>query len=161
DCIPGSLQQVFPHPRLPQQSFPGSLQLRPCRLRSLQARCSEATPAELEQCLRFYARQIKNFRKTSLMYSSPELVERIRQMERDYETAVREFYCRPPSPTPSQMSSAAAQSMSCLQNGGTATAEQPTSGPPPDTPQPDTPQPDSGPDPKSASTSSTCRRGMS
>ncbi|MEQ2306997.1 hypothetical protein AMECASPLE_013760 [Ameca splendens] len=42
------------------------------------ARCSEATPDELEQRLRFYARQIKCFRKTSLMYSSPELMERIR-----------------------------------------------------------------------------------
>ncbi|MEQ2283027.1 hypothetical protein AMECASPLE_006879 [Ameca splendens] len=55
------------------------------------ARCSEATPDKLEQRLRFYARQIKSFRTTSLMYSSPELVERIRQMERDYETAVRQF----------------------------------------------------------------------
>ncbi|MEQ2222113.1 hypothetical protein ILYODFUR_022544 [Ilyodon furcidens] len=77
------------------------------------ARCSEPTPDELEQRLRFYARQIKSFRTTCLMYSSPELVERIRQMERDYETAVRQFYCRPPSPTPSHMSSAAAQSTSC------------------------------------------------
>ncbi|KAK5598791.1 hypothetical protein CRENBAI_004212 [Crenichthys baileyi] len=30
------------------------------------ARCSEATPDELEQRLRFYARQIKSFRTTSL-----------------------------------------------------------------------------------------------
>ncbi|MEQ2308714.1 hypothetical protein AMECASPLE_031070 [Ameca splendens] len=65
------------------------------------ARCSEATPDELEQCLRFYARQIKGFRRTSLMYSSPELMEKIMQMERDYETAVRQFYCPPSSPTPS------------------------------------------------------------
>ncbi|KAK5615098.1 hypothetical protein CRENBAI_005695 [Crenichthys baileyi] len=50
--------------------------------------CSEATPDELEQRLRFFARQIKSFRRTSLMYSSPELMERIRQMEGDYETAV-------------------------------------------------------------------------
>ncbi|KAK5617556.1 hypothetical protein CRENBAI_003946 [Crenichthys baileyi] len=34
------------------------------------ARCSEATPDELEKGLRFYARQIKSFRMTSLMYSS-------------------------------------------------------------------------------------------
>ncbi|MEQ2249162.1 hypothetical protein ILYODFUR_026523 [Ilyodon furcidens] len=32
----GGLQQVFPHLRLPQYSLPGLLQLRPCRLRSLQ-----------------------------------------------------------------------------------------------------------------------------
>ncbi|KAK5617053.1 hypothetical protein CRENBAI_016537 [Crenichthys baileyi] len=50
------------------------------------ARCSEATPDELEQRLRFYARQIKSFRRTRLLYSSPELRMRIRQMEEDYET---------------------------------------------------------------------------
>ncbi|MED6289140.1 hypothetical protein CHARACLAT_033239 [Characodon lateralis] len=50
------------------------------------ARCSEATPDELEQRLRFYACQRKSFRRTSLLYSSPELRERIRQMEEDYET---------------------------------------------------------------------------
>ncbi|KAK5610092.1 hypothetical protein CRENBAI_011967, partial [Crenichthys baileyi] len=52
------------------------------------ARCSEATPDELEQRLRFFARQIRGFRKTSLLYFSPELMERIRQMEEDYGTAV-------------------------------------------------------------------------
>ncbi|MED6289101.1 hypothetical protein CHARACLAT_032904 [Characodon lateralis] len=127
------------------------------------ARCSEATPDELEQRLRFYASQIKSLRKTCLMYSSLELMERIRQMERDYETAVRQFYCRRPLPTPCLQDNAAAQSTSCLQNGGAAAAEQPTSGPQPDTPQPDsrpdTPQPGMTPDPKSASTPSTWRRG--
>ncbi|MED6291247.1 hypothetical protein CHARACLAT_021527 [Characodon lateralis] len=49
------------------------------------ARCSEATPDELEQRLRFCARQIKSFRRTYLLYSSPNLRERIRQMEEDYE----------------------------------------------------------------------------
>ncbi|MEQ2195996.1 hypothetical protein XENOCAPTIV_021757, partial [Xenoophorus captivus] len=100
------------------------------------ARCCEATPDELEQHLRFYARQIKSFRRTSLLYSSPEFRERIRQMEEDYKTAVRQFYCRPPSPTPSHQSDAAepskpglpngaaAQSTSGLQEAGT---EQPTS----------------------------------
>ncbi|KAK5610357.1 hypothetical protein CRENBAI_006385 [Crenichthys baileyi] len=213
------------------------------------ARCSEATPDELEQRLKFYARQIKSFRKTSLLYSSPELMEKIKQME-DYEMAVRQFYCRPPSPTPSHKSAAAAQPTSCLQTAaaaaeqatpglqGAAAAEQlspglqsasaaaaqqspsgfliaaapaqltpclltaaavehstpglqpaaefpegtvgglpPRPGPEhllvflwgvlielkPDTPQPVSPQPgmksDSKPDPKSASTSSTCRRG--
>ncbi|MEQ2311049.1 hypothetical protein AMECASPLE_015603 [Ameca splendens] len=112
------------------------------------ARCSEATPDELEQRLRFYARQIKSFRTTSLMYSSPELMERIRQMERDYETAVRQFYCRPPPSSPGLQSSAAAeQPTPGLQEA--AATEQPTSGL-----QPVTPQPDSWPDPKSFSTSS-------
>ncbi|KAK5601455.1 hypothetical protein CRENBAI_026206 [Crenichthys baileyi] len=74
-------------------------------------RCSEATPEELEERLRFFARQIKTFRRTSLMYSSPELMERIGQMERDYETAVRQFYCRPPS-TPGLQGAAAAAEQS-------------------------------------------------
>ncbi|MEQ2300071.1 hypothetical protein AMECASPLE_021552 [Ameca splendens] len=98
------------------------------------ARCSEAIPDELEQRLRFFARHIKSLRKTSLSHHSfPELMERSRQVERDYETAVRLFYCCPPSPTPSHMSAAAEQPTSGLQS---AAAE-----------QPDTPQPD----PKSAS----------
>ncbi|KAK5611364.1 hypothetical protein CRENBAI_017860 [Crenichthys baileyi] len=91
------------------------------------ARCSGATPEELEERLRFFARQIKSFRKTSLLYFSPEQIQRIKQMEEDYETAVRLVYCCPPSPTPSHMSAAAAQPTSGLQ--GTAPAvEQPTSG---------------------------------
>ncbi|KAK5612278.1 hypothetical protein CRENBAI_016266 [Crenichthys baileyi] len=99
--------------------------------------CSEATPDELEQRLRFYARQLKTFRRTCLLYSSPELRERIRQMEEDYETAVRQFYCRPPSPIPSHQSAAAEQSKPGLQNGAAAQStsgfqgagtEQPTSG---------------------------------
>ncbi|KAK5600715.1 hypothetical protein CRENBAI_011743, partial [Crenichthys baileyi] len=94
------------------------------------ARCSEATPEELEERLRFFARQIKSFRRTSLMYSSPELMERIRQMERDYETAVRQFYCRPPS-TPGLQGAAAAaaeQPTPKLQGAAAAAAEQPTPG---------------------------------
>ncbi|MED6262305.1 hypothetical protein ATANTOWER_017506 [Ataeniobius toweri] len=89
------------------------------------ARCSEATPEELEERLRFYAHQLKSFRRTCLLYFSPELRERIRQMEEDYEMAVRQFYCRPPSPTPSHQSAAAEQSKPGLQNGAGA---QPTSG---------------------------------
>ncbi|KAK5619713.1 hypothetical protein CRENBAI_008584 [Crenichthys baileyi] len=157
------------------------------------ARCSEATPDELEERLRFFARQIKTFRRTSLMYSSPELMERIRQMEEDYGTAVRQFYCRPPpftpglqgaaaaeQPTPGFQGAAAAEQPTPGLQGAAAAAEQPTSTPQPvsarpdtpqpvsarpDTPQPvsarpDTPQPDSPqPDLKSASTSSTRRRG--
>ncbi|MEQ2315798.1 hypothetical protein AMECASPLE_026036 [Ameca splendens] len=38
------------------------------------------TPDELEHRLTFFAQQIKSFRRTSLMYPSPELMERIRQM---------------------------------------------------------------------------------
>ncbi|MED6234422.1 hypothetical protein ATANTOWER_029646, partial [Ataeniobius toweri] len=68
-----------------------------------------SSPDELEERLRFYARQIKRLRKTSLMYSSPELMERIRQVERDYETAVRLVYCHPPLHTPCLQANAAAQ----------------------------------------------------
>ncbi|KAK5611679.1 hypothetical protein CRENBAI_012804 [Crenichthys baileyi] len=91
------------------------------------ARCSEATPEELEERLMFFARQIKSFRKTSLLYFSPEQMQRIKQMEEDYETVVRLFYCRPPSPTPSHMSAAAEQPTSGFQSAAAA-AEQPTSG---------------------------------
>ncbi|KAK5603508.1 hypothetical protein CRENBAI_005997 [Crenichthys baileyi] len=52
------------------------------------AHCTGTTPDEIEERLRFYAYQIKSLRTTSLMYSSPELMERIRQIERDYETAL-------------------------------------------------------------------------
>ncbi|MEQ2236886.1 hypothetical protein ILYODFUR_017188, partial [Ilyodon furcidens] len=102
------------------------------------ARCSEATPVELSQGLRFYARHIKSLRKTSLMYSSPEQMERLRQVERNYETAVRLVYCRPPlstARTPGNCCCRAAQSD--LQS---AAVE-----------QSDTPQPDMTLDPKSAS----------
>ncbi|KAK5599429.1 hypothetical protein CRENBAI_021335 [Crenichthys baileyi] len=58
-----------------------------------QARCSEATPDEMEER------------------------EKIRQMEEDYETAVRQFYCRPPPSSSALQSSAAAQSMPGLQRG--------------------------------------------
>ncbi|KAK5609500.1 hypothetical protein CRENBAI_007214 [Crenichthys baileyi] len=73
------------------------------------ARYSEATPDELEVRLRFFARQIKSFRRTSLLYSSPELRERIRQMEEDYGTAIKQFYCRPAPSSPSPQSAAAAR----------------------------------------------------
>ncbi|KAK5623984.1 hypothetical protein CRENBAI_023754 [Crenichthys baileyi] len=49
--------------------------------------CSEGTPEELEERLRFFARQIKSFRKTSFLCFSPEQMQRIKQMEEDYETA--------------------------------------------------------------------------
>ncbi|KAK5608194.1 hypothetical protein CRENBAI_002723 [Crenichthys baileyi] len=89
------------------------------------ARCSEATPDELEEWLRFFARQIKSFRRTSLLYSSSELRERIQQMEEDYETAVSKFYCRQPPSSSALQSGAAAQSKPGLQRGA---AEQPTPG---------------------------------
>ncbi|KAK5621680.1 hypothetical protein CRENBAI_022065 [Crenichthys baileyi] len=158
------------------------------------ARCYEATPEELEERLRFFARQIKSFKKKGFLCFSPEQMQSIKQMEEDYETAVRLFYCRPPSPAPSHKSSAAAaveQPTSGLQHaaefpeGHVLTfffflwgvlmelrpdTPQPDSRPDtpqpdsrPDTPQPDsrpdTPQPRMTPDPKSASTSSTRRRG--
>ncbi|MEQ2238759.1 hypothetical protein ILYODFUR_036590, partial [Ilyodon furcidens] len=101
------------------------------------ARCSEATPVELEQRLRFYARQIKSLRTTGLMYFSPEQMERLRQVERDYETAVRLVYCRPPLSTSGLQSAAAEQATSGLQSAAaeqaasglqSAAAQQPTSG---------------------------------
>ncbi|KAK5613442.1 hypothetical protein CRENBAI_021631 [Crenichthys baileyi] len=139
-CLPADVRAAASKPAsLPATALSPRLAAAPPMPSSLPpARCSEATPDELEERLRFFARQIKTFRRTSLMYSSPELMERIRQMEGDYETAVRQFYCRPPSPTPSQKSAAAAQStsdlqraaaaqpMSCLQSG--AAAEQSTPG---------------------------------
>ncbi|KAK5606126.1 hypothetical protein CRENBAI_026767 [Crenichthys baileyi] len=89
------------------------------------AQDSVATPDEMEERLRFYARQIKSFRRTSLLYSSPELMEKIRQMEEDYWTAIRQFYCRRPPSSPSLQRAAAAESTSCFQSAAT---EQPTSG---------------------------------
>ncbi|KAK5624099.1 hypothetical protein CRENBAI_015015 [Crenichthys baileyi] len=108
------------------------------------AHSTESPSEELEERLRFYARQIKSFRTTGFMYSSPELMERIRQMERDYETA---------QPTAGLQSAAAEQPTSGLQSvvaeqptSGlqSAAAEQPTSEPQPDS-RPDKPQPDSKP----------------
>ncbi|KAK5615258.1 hypothetical protein CRENBAI_003825 [Crenichthys baileyi] len=45
-----------------------------------------------------------------------ELREKIRQMEEDYETAVRQFYCRPPPSSSGLQSGAAAQSKPGLQS---------------------------------------------
>ncbi|KAK5621507.1 hypothetical protein CRENBAI_002835 [Crenichthys baileyi] len=89
------------------------------------AQDSVATPDELEECLRFYARQIKSFRRTSLLYSSHELIEKIRQMDEDNRTAIRQFYCRPPPSPPSLQRAAAAKPTSGIQSAAT---EQPTSG---------------------------------
>ncbi|KAK5620679.1 hypothetical protein CRENBAI_020390 [Crenichthys baileyi] len=120
---PASLPATAPSPRLAAPPpMPSSL---------APARCSEATPDELEERLRFFARQIKTFRKTSLMYSSPELMERIRQMEEDYGAAVRQFYCRPPPSTPGLQEAAAAaaeQSTPGLQGAAASAAEQSTPG---------------------------------
>ncbi|KAK5609430.1 hypothetical protein CRENBAI_009586 [Crenichthys baileyi] len=79
-------------------------------------RCYVATPDKLEEQLRFYARQIKSFWRTSLLYSSPELMEKIRLMEEDYRTAVRQFYCCPPPYSPSLQSTAAEQPTPGLQS---------------------------------------------
>ncbi|MEQ2289387.1 hypothetical protein AMECASPLE_032440 [Ameca splendens] len=48
-------------------------------------------------------------------------------MEEDYETAVRQFYCRPPLPTLSHKSAASVQPTSSLQSAAAA-AEQSTPG---------------------------------
>ncbi|KAK5617390.1 hypothetical protein CRENBAI_006629 [Crenichthys baileyi] len=63
---PASLPATAPSPRLAAPP-PTPASLAP-------ALCSEATPDELEKQLRFFARQITTFRRTSLMYSSPELM---------------------------------------------------------------------------------------
>ncbi|KAK5623621.1 hypothetical protein CRENBAI_010471 [Crenichthys baileyi] len=108
---PASLPATAPSPRLAAPPpMPSSL---------APAQCSEATPDELEEQLRFFARQIKTFRKTSLTYSSPELMERIRQMEEDYGTAVR---------TPGSCAAAAAeQSTPGLQGAAAAAAAEQSS----------------------------------
>ncbi|KAK5605224.1 hypothetical protein CRENBAI_019358 [Crenichthys baileyi] len=158
---PASSPATAPSPRLAAAPpMPSSL---------TPARCSEATPEELEEQLRFFARQIKTFRKTSLMYSSPELMERIRQMERDYETAVRQFNCRPPSTPGLQGAAGAAEQSTPGLQGAVELSEGPEGGLPPlpgpehllsflwgvltelkpDTPQSDTPHPDT-PQPVSA-----------
>ncbi|KAK5612598.1 hypothetical protein CRENBAI_010854 [Crenichthys baileyi] len=115
-------------PRLPAASIPASSstttkipRLTAAPPMQSSGRCSEATPEELEEHLRFFARQIK---------TSGRPMQRIKQMYEDYEMALRLFYCRPPSPTPSHKSSAAAaveQPTSGLQTAA-ATVEQPTSG---------------------------------
>ncbi|KAK5619619.1 hypothetical protein CRENBAI_011136 [Crenichthys baileyi] len=115
---PASLPATAPSPRLAAPPPMPSL-LAP-------AWCSEATPDELEERLRFFARQIKTFRETSLMYSSPELMERIGQMERDYETAVRQFYCRPPSTPGLQGAAGAAEQFTPGLQGAGGAAEQST-----------------------------------
>ncbi|KAK5612795.1 hypothetical protein CRENBAI_006795 [Crenichthys baileyi] len=84
------------------------------------AQDSVVTPEELDELFK-----IKSFRRTSLLYSSPELIEKIRQMEEDYQTAIRQFYCRPP-PSPPSLQRAASQPTSGLQS--SAAAEQPTPG---------------------------------
>ncbi|MEQ2248404.1 hypothetical protein ILYODFUR_018842 [Ilyodon furcidens] len=115
---PASSSATAPSPRLTAAlTMPSSL---------ASAEVSVATPGELEECLRFYARQIKSFRRTSLLYSSPELMEEIRQMEEDYWTAIRQFYCRAPPSSPSLQRAAAAKPTSGLQS--SAAAELPTPG---------------------------------
>ncbi|KAK5598449.1 hypothetical protein CRENBAI_011025, partial [Crenichthys baileyi] len=69
------------------------------------AQVSAVTPGELEERLRFFARQIKSFRRISLLHSSPELKAKVREMGEDYKAAVRQFYCSlpPSSPGPRAM----------------------------------------------------------
>ncbi|KAK5601384.1 hypothetical protein CRENBAI_000449 [Crenichthys baileyi] len=114
------------------------------------AQDSVATPDELEECLRYCACQIKSFRRASLLYFSPEPTDKVREIEEDYRTAVRQLYCRPPpsspclqsaateQPTPGLQTGAAARPMPGLQGAaavkptpslqGAAAAEQPTPG---------------------------------
>ncbi|KAK5618161.1 hypothetical protein CRENBAI_021405 [Crenichthys baileyi] len=116
--IATSLSAAAPSPRL------AAAPPMPSPLAPVQG--SVATPEELEERLRFYARQIKSFRRASLLYSSPELTAKVREIEEDYQTAIRQFYCRPPPSSPSFQSAAAVQPTSRLQS--SAAAQQPTPG---------------------------------
>ncbi|KAK5617748.1 hypothetical protein CRENBAI_000698 [Crenichthys baileyi] len=89
------------------------------------AQVSVETPDKLEERLRFFALQIKSVRRTSLLHPSPELKRRVKEMEENYRTAVRQFYCRPPSFTSGRQSGAAEQPTPGLQS---AAAVKPTSG---------------------------------
>ncbi|KAK5605170.1 hypothetical protein CRENBAI_023315 [Crenichthys baileyi] len=100
--------------------------------------------------------------------SFPELREKIRQIQEDYETAVRQFYCCPPPSSSSLQSSAAAQPTPGLKTSAAAKQATPDlQGGAAAQPTPDlqreqpTPRLQSATivQPKSASTSSTRRRG--
>ncbi|MEQ2288584.1 hypothetical protein AMECASPLE_024149 [Ameca splendens] len=98
---PGSSSATALSPRL-VAALPMPYSLAP-------AQVSVATPDELEEWLRFFACQIKSFRRISLLHSSPELKAKLREMEEDYEAAVRQFYCCLPPSSPSLQSAAAAE----------------------------------------------------
>ncbi|KAK5612677.1 hypothetical protein CRENBAI_009014 [Crenichthys baileyi] len=124
------------------------------------ARCSEATPEELEK-LRFFARQIKSFRTTSidsrelLLQSSPRQDSRELLLQSSPRQDSRELLLQS---SPRQDSRELLLQSSPRQDSrepglqGAAAAEQPTPGPL-------GAAADAAPDPKSASTSSTRRRG--
>ncbi|KAK5602408.1 hypothetical protein CRENBAI_012499 [Crenichthys baileyi] len=78
--------------------LPGSLAALPMPSSLAPARSSEATPDELVQRLRFYARQLKDFRRVCFLNPSLELEEKVKKMEEGYETAVRQFdtHAKPP-----------------------------------------------------------------
>ncbi|MEQ2304015.1 hypothetical protein AMECASPLE_022702 [Ameca splendens] len=87
-------------------------------------------PEKLEERLRFYARQIK-IRRASLLYSSPELTAKVREMEEDYRTAhlhPLQLFRALLQSSPRQLfqSAAAVQPTSGLQS--SAAAKQPTPG---------------------------------
>ncbi|KAK5612520.1 hypothetical protein CRENBAI_012528 [Crenichthys baileyi] len=58
---------------------------------------TRATLDEPEKRLRLHARKLKLVRRTSLLHPSPELKEKVREIEENYEVAVRHFCCRPAS----------------------------------------------------------------
>ncbi|KAK5606078.1 hypothetical protein CRENBAI_000785 [Crenichthys baileyi] len=105
---------VFPMPSSATALSP-RLAVDPPMLSSLAAaQGSVAMPDELEERLRFYVRQIKSFRRTSLLHPSPELKEKISEMEENYRSAARQFYCWPP-PSSCLQKGATAQPRPCLQ----------------------------------------------
>ncbi|KAK5615406.1 hypothetical protein CRENBAI_001668, partial [Crenichthys baileyi] len=114
---PASSPATAPSPRLAAAPpMPSSL---------TPARCSEATPEELEERIRFVAQQIKTFRETSLMYSSPELMERIGAVHA--RTPGSCAAAEQPTPGLQGAAAAAEQPTPGLQ-GAAAAAEQPTPG---------------------------------
>ncbi|KAK5619314.1 hypothetical protein CRENBAI_015541 [Crenichthys baileyi] len=84
---------------------------------------TRAKPEELEDLLRIYAHKLKSFIRTVLLHPSPELKEKVREMEGNYEAAIRQFYCRPLSSTSDLKNSAAAQPTNRRQS---SAAAQPT-----------------------------------
>ncbi|KAK5619308.1 hypothetical protein CRENBAI_015535 [Crenichthys baileyi] len=84
-------------------------------LSSSPAQVSLATPDELEERFGLFVCQLWRFRRSIHLSPSPELVEILREMEDDYEKAMRVFYSCASSFLP-HLQSTAAEPPSCLQS---------------------------------------------
>ncbi|MED6249795.1 hypothetical protein ATANTOWER_019755 [Ataeniobius toweri] len=110
----GTAAAVFPTPSSATALSP-RLAAAPSTPSSLApAQGSVATPDKLEERLRFFAGQIMSFRRISFCHPSLQLKDKLREMEQEYETAVRQFYCSPPSSASDSQRGAAVQPMPCL-----------------------------------------------